>query len=245
MGDCLIDGNYSNVKGHFEDKDFCYFHKDLLASNGQNHLITSNEQLPIISEYFQKRAENLVQFKNDLRDQWGWKDPRTCLFPEFWQSICPNAKFLIVFRNYAETVDSLLRRRIVLPKRKRSFIKSIYYSFYLQGKIRNKYLTLTDTYLKTWIYHNNRLLDFIDGTDQDSYFLIDQSSLPKQNNQVEKWLVKAGFEFESGIFEQIYNNNLQKSELEFFDLNRVDDTLLQEANNTLFKLTQSVSNFSK
>jgi hypothetical protein len=41
---------------------------------------------------------------------WGWKDPRTCLFLDFWEEIIPHANFLFVFRSPWQVVDSLLRR---------------------------------------------------------------------------------------------------------------------------------------
>ena len=41
---------------------------------------------------------------------WGWKDPRTCLFLDFWREHLPEARFLFVYRPPLEVLMSLVRR---------------------------------------------------------------------------------------------------------------------------------------
>ena len=41
---------------------------------------------------------------------WGWKDPRTTLFLDFWLEQIPQAKYVFVYRSPWEVVDSLFRR---------------------------------------------------------------------------------------------------------------------------------------
>ncbi|MCX7415143.1 MAG: hypothetical protein NTY25_01445, partial [Planctomycetia bacterium] len=41
---------------------------------------------------------------------WGWKDPRTILFLDFWHALLPNAKYLFVFRSPWEVIESFFRR---------------------------------------------------------------------------------------------------------------------------------------
>jgi hypothetical protein len=42
--------------------------------------------------------------------QWGWKDPRTTLFLNFWVDINEQIRFLFIFREPLQVVDSLIRR---------------------------------------------------------------------------------------------------------------------------------------
>jgi hypothetical protein len=41
---------------------------------------------------------------------WGWKDPRTTLFLDFWAEVVSDLQFLLLFRAPWEVVDSLFRR---------------------------------------------------------------------------------------------------------------------------------------
>jgi hypothetical protein len=44
------------------------------------------------------------------QSMWGWKDPRTTLFLDFWLKELPFAKFLFVYRSPWQVIDSLFRR---------------------------------------------------------------------------------------------------------------------------------------
>jgi hypothetical protein len=44
------------------------------------------------------------------RPLWGWKDPRTCLFLDFWKARVPQAQYLCVYRNPLDVILSLARR---------------------------------------------------------------------------------------------------------------------------------------
>ncbi len=41
--------------------------------------------------------------------RWGWKDPRTSLFLDFWKEIIPDSRFLLVYRFPWEVADSMQR----------------------------------------------------------------------------------------------------------------------------------------
>ncbi len=56
-----------------------------------------------------RRARELVAQRSEL-PLWGWKDPRTCLFLEFWESILPEARYLFLYRHPVDVALSLWRR---------------------------------------------------------------------------------------------------------------------------------------
>ena len=41
---------------------------------------------------------------------WGWKDPRTALFLDFWNGLLPGAGYLFIYRNPLDVLLSLMRR---------------------------------------------------------------------------------------------------------------------------------------
>ncbi|GCL34679.1 putative glycosyl transferase [Planktothrix agardhii CCAP 1459/11A] len=109
LGDQLIGADTGNIRGHFEDVDFVQFHQTVLRSQNldiDGWMIQPNKH--ILPEYVTV-AKTLIARKSQ-RFLWGWKDPRTTLFLNFWQTLIPQAKFIFVYRSPWEVVDSLYRR---------------------------------------------------------------------------------------------------------------------------------------
>ena len=110
VGDTLFSANESNPRGYFEDVDFYEFHEGLLLSRQKSYLYPGS-----IGDDFEPtpeerdRAGRLIAARGRHR-LWGWKDPRTALFLEFWRALVPQARFLFVYRHPLDVLLSLLRR---------------------------------------------------------------------------------------------------------------------------------------
>ena len=109
VGQRLLMENDSNLKGHYEDLDFVNFHEDILDAQGLNLAGWTGARSIPISPLLLPQASALVE-RNNSKPLWGWKDPRTVLFLDFWRHQIPNAKFLFVYRQPWEVMDSLFRR---------------------------------------------------------------------------------------------------------------------------------------
>jgi O-antigen biosynthesis protein len=109
VGQRLLMENDSNPKGHYEDLDFVNFHEDVLDAQGLHTAGWVLDRSIPISEILLPQAINLLE-KNNSKPLWGWKDPRTVLFLDFWQKLIPEAKFIFVYRQPWEVMDSLFRR---------------------------------------------------------------------------------------------------------------------------------------
>ena len=100
-----------DVPHYHEDIEFVGFHERTLFSNGRSSagydIIATPPQ---VSETAAEEARSLVSARHLLGVPWGWKDPRTVLFLDFWAQELPEAKFLFVFRKPWEVADSLFRR---------------------------------------------------------------------------------------------------------------------------------------
>lgn len=105
----LGDGN-GNEAGHFEDIDFHDFHERALIGNGLPAEGFTSSAEPQIPETLRAEAAALVAARRGAGGLWGWKDPRTTLFLEFWAGMLAEARFVFVFRRPWEVVDSFFRR---------------------------------------------------------------------------------------------------------------------------------------
>lgn len=136
VGTRLIGASRGNARGHWEDLDFYEFHARVLEANGVGSEGFSCAADLIVPPPLRDEAVAVVAAKVAAATPWGWKDPRTTLFLEFWQSLLPEAVFVFVFRSPWEVADSLFRRGDELFVRHPAFA------------------------VRVWHHYNRRILDF-------------------------------------------------------------------------------------
>jgi hypothetical protein len=149
VGKRLMGAGSGNIKGHFENLDFVDFHREVLRSQGAEDAgWTLQEQLKVNQQQTQLAKQIVAQ--NISSPIWGWKDPRTTLFLDFWAELLPEAKFLLLFRSPWEVVDSLLRRSI---------------------RDLDLFLKTPDLAIKLWIHYNRKILNFYQQNPQKSILI--------------------------------------------------------------------------
>ena len=142
IGEKLVGPEYGNIRGHFEDIEFVELHKRILQSQHIDDLGSNVETKEITVKKQQlKIAKKLIKNRQEENERankiWGWKDPRTTLFLNFWLQLLPDAKFVFVYRSPWEVVDSLYRRNT-----------------------DEKLLEKPEKAVKMWLNYNQRILDF-------------------------------------------------------------------------------------
>src|ERR1700741_5450654 len=80
LGDRLLEKSLHNKNGYFEDLDFLEIHEQIFRANQIYYGGFTPPLDFILSDYYKNKLKFLIEFKNSLRTQWGWKEPRTCLF---------------------------------------------------------------------------------------------------------------------------------------------------------------------
>jgi len=110
LGERQLGVGHGNARGHFEDLDFLELHQRALRScgfHGDGIVPAGRITFPMGLE---ARAGEIVAARRAAGLPWGWKDPRTLLFLDFWADQVPEATWLMVFRSPWEVADSLYRR---------------------------------------------------------------------------------------------------------------------------------------
>lgn len=110
LGDRLLGQSRGNQKGHFEDHDFLDFHQRCLHAHGLGTEGYATTERTAVPERLRQDALRLITSRRERGAPWGWKEPRTTLFLDFWEGVLPEAKFVFVFRRPWEVVESLFRR---------------------------------------------------------------------------------------------------------------------------------------
>lgn len=110
VGPALLGAAPANPMGYFEDVGFFDFHRRALVGQGlcsEGYTATLRGVVPAALE---SEASGLVSARTRPGVAWGWKEPRTTLFLDFWQDRIPDACHVFVFRRPWEVADSLFRR---------------------------------------------------------------------------------------------------------------------------------------
>jgi len=137
IGQKLIGPGQGNIRGFFESYDFVEFHQMVLRSQGANDVGWTLQETFDVEDQFVERAKGIIS-SNSSSSVWGWKDPRTTLFLDFWLELLPNANFLLIYRSPWEVIDSLYRRGDEL------------------------FLEHPELAVKIWMHYNRKVLEFYD-----------------------------------------------------------------------------------
>jgi hypothetical protein len=188
IGDNLLDKDFSNKAGHFEDLDFLNLHKDILRSNGLDISGLNIKSTDfVLQEYHQARLRYLIEMKNKLHVQWGWKDPRTCLFIKYYLEQVPDLKILIVYRPAIEIIQSLINRdwnrwkRQITGQALAGLHPKLVLSHYFRRKLMNARLP---QYLKACEIYFGNILQILNEGSKMNVKLVTLPYLLKNNEYV-------------------------------------------------------------
>ena len=154
IGQRLLKAGVGNIKGHFEDLDFFQLHVQILKSQGIHSTgFTLQREIPIDEQHI-LRARALIAERRRRGVPWGWKDPRSTLFLDFWQQMIPEINFLLLYRCPCDVVDSFSRRG------DKAFRSNLGFA------------------VEIWSHYNRLLLDFHDRFPEHCLFVNSYSGRP-------------------------------------------------------------------
>jgi hypothetical protein len=227
VGDTLLGAETGNEEGHFEDVDFMHLHEELLLAQKLPASGLSNKAIKSPDVVQEEKIKNLFLLKNTLHAQWGWKDPRTCLFLEAYRKLLPGAFYVIILRGYQPVVSSLLNRHYKGLNRYYQSKGNVYKFFLRMKKKYNKnwlYKTYAKKYVRVWIAYSELLLKHIEAAPQQNFAVINYAALLKNENPFFEQLEKWGFILTHQQFKSVFNAQMLGNPVNIEAL--VDDPLL-------------------
>lgn len=137
LGPEMLGASPSNPAGHFEDLGFLAFHRRALEALGLCTDGYTDSARGTVPAHLEPEARDLLAARTRPGVAWGWKEPRTTLFLDFWQDRIPDARHVFVFRRPWEVADSLFRRGDDIFALNPAFA------------------------LDVWTHYNRRIIDFV------------------------------------------------------------------------------------
>lgn len=209
VGDDLLGADTGNDNGHFEDLDFLNSHKAILKSQRLSDNGFTLAPLKPLSYSDIDRLKDIIAYKNGFNTQWGWKDPRTCLFLDTYHSLLPDAFYFVVLRDYQSVISSLIHRMYRQKEIKYADKKGIGGFFWKHFIKKNKMEMLrkkyTQRFLQLWINYNQAILQHIRRLPDEQYMVADYTVLIDNDKLVFERLVHHhGFNLHYFDFRTIY-----------------------------------------
>ncbi|UOE48045.1 sulfotransferase [Mucilaginibacter sp. SMC90] len=232
-GERLVPGGNGNIEGHFEDIEFLKMHEEILADH---NLPTSGLTVGHVAQftvYEKEKLRSVIKVKQQLYDQWGWKDPRTCLFLDVYKELLPDACYLVILRDYQSVVSSLLRREFKWVDNKymarKYFSRLVWQQFRRSRRMVKFYNDQATEYLKVWIAYNQDILKCIKTLSRDAYVVVNYSMLKNEDAQVFEYLRdKWNLALKYSRFKDIFKENLIGPDVAFEQYIK-DKTLIAQA----------------
>ena len=188
LGENFLPAGVGNVDGHYEDIEFLKLHEEILNDNHLPSTGLTDEHNIDVSLYHREKLKSVIKVKNSLYPQWGWKDPRTCLFLDTYKELLPNARYLIVVRDYQSVVSSLLQRDFVFIEKKYlargHFDRFVWNTFRRKRRLKKLYNDKAEDYLKVWIAYNEEILKSVKTLPESAYVMINYSLLNKHDDRI-------------------------------------------------------------
>lgn len=166
IGSNCIDADRNNKKGYFEDINFLTLNRKILNSS-----LTAKEQSytdwgwsssecldPENLVKFEAEAIELLNSRKNTTSLWGWKDPRNTVLLDFWKKLCPQAKYILVYRYPWEVADSMQR---------------------LAAEV---FLKNPDYAIKIWEFYNRQILNFYH-QNKNNCLLLSSNALSLQQDR--------------------------------------------------------------
>lgn len=189
LGDNLVGPSIGNEEGHFEDIDFLDLNMQILRRHSMPDTGFGETLVNSLSFYEQEKMKALISLKNNLHEQWGWKEPRTVVLLKFYRQLLPAAKYIIVFRDFNSVVNSLVQREYEIFENrytdKRKKLGELILRLYLKKRMYAfLYSKHTERYLKAWVTFNNEILSHIQNADRNDFIVINYQSLLDYSKEI-------------------------------------------------------------
>lgn len=180
VGDKLEGPNIGNIEGHFEDVDFLQIHRKLLLKRNFPSSGFVYKQVPRLSEQEKMELQTIIETKNSKNKEWGWKEPRTCLFLDEYSRLIPAAFYVIVVRDFNSTVSSLIKREHKVNDRRfrtRKGLSRIKWILFKRKSLEKMFAREADRFLRIWIHYYEQILTCTRALPDDRFAFVNYSRL--------------------------------------------------------------------
>jgi hypothetical protein len=215
VGTRLLAGGIGNVEGHFEDEDFYNLHCEWLTKRQLTHTGLIDHS-PVLTDEEVQQVQTLLVQKHAERNQWSWKEPRTCLWLSVYNRLLPDAYSFVVVRSFNDTVNSLVMREYRMEDRvhqqkvqRKKGIHRLKWK-YLKAKRPKYYFRLyAEEYLGVWVHYYEQIVAHYESLPTSQRLLVSYEELLQDDTAVSNYLTHEwGFSLQPIPFKEVFKKEL-------------------------------------
>jgi hypothetical protein len=187
IGNNLLGPGIGNEQGHFEDADFLNLHQKFLKKRNFPDTGFITKATGSLTEIEQLELKGMLETKNRKHHEWGWKDPRTCLFLGEYSKLIPSAYYVIVVRNFNATVSSLITREFKMNEKRfqqKRGLSKLKWQLFKRKSLEKIFEKETDRFLKVWVHYYEELLQHARSLPTDSVVFLNYNTLMKADEDI-------------------------------------------------------------
>jgi hypothetical protein len=180
VGDKLQGPGIGNAQGHFEDVDFLKMHEKLLLKRNFPPTGFTFKPVPGLSKKEKEELQTIIEIKSRQNEQWGWKEPRTCLFLDDYSRLIPSAFYLVVVRDFNSTVSSLITREHKLSEKRfrtKRGLSRIKWILFKRKSLEQMFTLNAERFLKIWIHYYEQILACTRSLPDSRFMFVNYSRL--------------------------------------------------------------------
>lgn len=242
VGNRLAGPEIGNMDGLFEDVEFQQLHKQFLRKRNYSPIGFTTVPLSPLDASEKKQLENIIEKRHREHDEWGWKDPITCLFLDEYRELIPSAFYLVVVRDYHATVSSLVMREHKVDMKRfesKRGLSRLKWKLLKRKKIKRPFELYAENFLSIWIYYYEEIFAHIRQLPSRQYFFVNYRQLIGDdsflfNHLIDEW----NFSLHYFPFSSIYKDEMI-SDIEPFEKYIRNKELLTRAK----EIEKKVQNF--
>ena len=223
LGEDLLGAGVGNERGHFEDRAFHDLHEEIFRAQGLSYGGLLNLGRLHVGAHEKEMIRNLVADRQMRYTQWGWKDPRSCLFLHVYLDLIPEIRIFSIYRDYRSVVDSLIRRKIKAKekklKHKKNVAKRHVYKLFFNIFEKTRISAMSSDYLEAWIIYNEKIIKALERTGPDNYILVFADDIVNEANAICRKIIKWGFNLQTKDISLIYDEKMMKKFVNYESFN--------------------------
>lgn len=213
VGEKLLSSGIGNAEGHFEDMDFLHIHQQFLIQRNLPDTGFVDKPFSPLTDHEKKQLKTLLESKSIENKEWGWKEPRTCLFLDAYRELVPSAFYLVIVRDVNSTINSLLAREFKIHLAKfnpgKGGLGRLKWMLFKRKALRRIYKLHAEFFLRVWIHYYEQILHLLRSLPAERYIIAHYTSLVKDDTAVLNRLkTEWRFSLEHFPFSSVYKKEL-------------------------------------
>ena len=212
IGNNLVGPSTGNEQGHFEDADFLRLHQKFLVKRNFPATGFIHKTLGELTELEKIELKGIIEIKNRKHEEWGWKEPRTSLFLDEYNVLLPSAFYVVVARDFNDTVCSLITRQYKMSEERfvtKKGLSKLKWILFKRKSLDQMFARDARRFLKIWVHYYERILQHTASLPADRFMIVNYAQLNRNDNTLFS-KIKNDWQFSLDYlpFSQVYENKL-------------------------------------